>query len=59
MTPLFFAIGCPAVLYMLGAWFETLGTIEAAADKFYSRWPLAAIGLALGAFTVWQGSLHL
>lgn len=55
MTILLVAMATPATLYIVGAWLETIGTIDGLADEFYSRWPLAAIGGVVGAVT----ALHM
>jgi hypothetical protein len=47
MAVLSVAMTTPAALYILGAWLETIGTIDGLADEFYSRWPLATIGSVL------------
>ena len=52
MIVLWVGIACPVALYAVGAWLETLGTIEGLADEFYTRWPFAAIGCALGVLTL-------
>ncbi len=52
MIGLVVGIASPAALYAVGAWLETIGTIDGVVDEFYTRWPLATIGSLVGALTV-------
>ncbi len=50
MIVLITAMTCPVAFYGLGAWLETVGTIDDWTDEFWSRWPLAMAGSVLGAW---------
>jgi len=52
MNLLLAGLASPVVLFFIGAWLETVGSIDNWVDEFYSRWPLAAIGALVGALTV-------
>lgn len=52
MIGLVVGMASPAALYAMGAWLESIGTIDGLADEFYTRWPLATIGSLVGALMV-------